>query len=65
MLHMFTLLYLLLLPLLSYDTLGYFVIPEGKRCQVNTTRGGGQACECVPRTLIPLHTIGPGCYASA
>ena len=30
MLHMFTLLYLLLLPLISYDTLGYFVIPEGK-----------------------------------
>eukprot|EP00752_Nemacystus_decipiens_P011975 g10615.t1 len=28
MLHMFTLLYLLLLPLISYDTLGYFVIPE-------------------------------------
>ncbi|CAM9468370.1 unnamed protein product [Scytosiphon promiscuus] len=28
LLHMFTLLYLLLLPLLSYDTLGYLVIPE-------------------------------------
>lgn len=28
-LHMFSLLYLLLLPLLSYDILGYLVIPEG------------------------------------
>ncbi len=30
-LHMFSLLYLLLLPLISYDILGYLVIPEGKR----------------------------------
>lgn len=29
MLHMFTVIYLLLLPILSYDSLGYWVLPEG------------------------------------
>lgn len=49
MLHMFTLLYLLLLPLVSYDTLGYFVIPEGERARKHDHgRIAG-----VPRALDP------------
>lgn len=30
MLHMFTLVYLLLLPIVSYEYMGYWVIPEGE-----------------------------------
>lgn len=31
MLHMFTIIYLLLLPIVSYSAMGYWVIPEGER----------------------------------
>lgn len=30
MLHMFTIVYLLLLPILSYDAMGYWIVPEGE-----------------------------------
>lgn len=41
MLRMFTLIYLLLLPLISYDTLGYYVVPEGMYFLTYTRAGRG------------------------
>lgn len=48
LLHLFTLIYLLLLPLISYDALGYLVIPEGERAGFDCTRHSRRAKKTIP-----------------
>lgn len=38
LLHVFTIIYLLLLPLISHDALGYLVIPEGEGAELDSAR---------------------------
>lgn len=49
MLQMFTIIYLLLLPVISYEALGYWVIPEGEKrvYQAGEKGGGGESIRLV------------------
>lgn len=64
MLHMFTIVYLLLLPVISYDYIGYWIIPEG------TIRLDPPTHRCTDVPTYPRLRIGswhfcaevPGCF---